>query len=563
MIKRPISIYINWAAYDELSDAVELDETIAMRQMDELLRLRSIGINFDYYLMDAFWYARDGAYRTWRTPHWPQGPDRWIETCLANGIKPGLWLAGNALAKLEVAQAWQRSVNTDQSAMCLFYGGFFPDLLEAMRGWYQRGVRLFKFDFMNLNAGAPAVETGMLPLEIRAQNIAALRAGLKAFRQECPEVVLIGYNGFEETETQNRTDAPFRKTVDPAWLETFDSLYCGDPRPADVPAMAFWRSKDIYTDHMVRVYERNGFPLQRIDNAGFMIGTTGTCYYRGTAAWQGMLILSLARGGWVNTYYGNLDLLDDEKARWFARVQALFTPFKLFGHTSTFGAMPGQARPYGYLTELPDGALITLVNPSQSVQTIDLPPLEMGQLPMRLLFHDAGFQPGLTRSQISLGPEQMALVGAGAYANQVYDLGIQVDVVIPAEIEPIPVEFNPVDEDHGSRSIGATLTTPASGVLRIILRQHDPSGRVRRTTGGAPPAGISLGSLLSISVEQAGESIPVTINYDKAIWSGLSWAVGEAPIGEKLKPGLPVTIRCASTEPERVLLSGEVYRVIY
>jgi len=55
----------------------------------------------------------------------------------------------------------------------------------------------------------------------------------------------------------------------------------------------------------------------------------------------------------------------------------------------------------------------------------------------------------------------------------------------------------------------------------------------------------------------------VTINYDKAIWSGLSWAVGEAPIGEKLKPGLPVTIRCASTEPERVLLSGEVYRVIY
>jgi hypothetical protein len=327
--------------------------------------------------------------------------------------------------------------------------------------------------------------------------------------------------------------------------------------------MAFWRSKDIYTDHMVRVYERNGFPLARIDNAGFMIGTTGTCYYRGTAAWQGMLILSLARGGWVNTYYGNLDLLDADKARWFARVQTLFTAFQLYGRMMTFGAVPGQAQPYGYLAELPEGALMTLVNPSQSVQNIDLPTLEIGDLPLRLLFHDAGFQPGLTRTQISLGPEQMALVGAGAYANQIYDLGIQADVVIPACIEPIPAEFVPQADELALHSISTVVIPPASGVLRIILRQREPSGRVKRTTGGAPPAGASLGSLLSISVKQSGEGIPVRVQYDKVIWSGLSWAVGEVTIGEKLKPGLPVSIRCTSAEPQRVVLSGEVYRVDY
>jgi hypothetical protein len=112
--------------------------------------------------------------------------------------------------------------------------------------------------------------------------------------------------------------------VDLRWLDAFDSLYCGDPRLADVPAMNFWRSMDIYTDHMVRYYEANGVPLERIDNTGCMFGVAGTCYGRRTSAWKSMLLLEHARGGWMNVYYGNLELLDDEKAKWFATVQRLY-----------------------------------------------------------------------------------------------------------------------------------------------------------------------------------------------------------------------------------------------
>ena len=39
MIPQPISVYDIWAAYDELTDKVELTEELAMRQLDELLRL--------------------------------------------------------------------------------------------------------------------------------------------------------------------------------------------------------------------------------------------------------------------------------------------------------------------------------------------------------------------------------------------------------------------------------------------------------------------------------------------------------------------------------------------
>jgi hypothetical protein len=114
MIKHPVSIYINWAAYDELSDNVELTETLAVRQLDELVRLRGLGVRFDYYLMDAFWYAPDGAYRTWRQPHWPDGPDRWLARCRAAGVKPGLWVTANTLrlGKMTCPHAWRSPGST-------------------------------------------------------------------------------------------------------------------------------------------------------------------------------------------------------------------------------------------------------------------------------------------------------------------------------------------------------------------------------------------------------------------------------------------------------------------
>jgi hypothetical protein len=554
MLQKPIFVYNNWAAYDELSDNVELSETLAMRQLEELLRLRSIGIRFDYYLMDAFWYAPEGGYRTWRRPHWPQGPGRWLDACLANEIKPGLWLSGNTLCKLDPAPEWQDSLDAGGGGMCFFHGGFFPHLLETMRLWYERGVRMFKLDFLWFHAAPRTLQRTLLPSEIYAQNVAALQSGLKDLRQQCPEVVLLGYNGFEEAETMSKTDLPFRKTVDTRWLEALDALYCGDPRPSDVPTMNFWRSMDLYSDHMVQVYEQNGFPLPRIDNAGFMIGTTGTCYYRGTSAWKGMLILSLARGGWVNVYYGNLELLSDEQARWFAKAQSLFLRLQAYGRFTTFGGIPGQGQPYGYVAQDAKGAVWTLVNPAQSVNTIVLPGAKKG----RLLFYDAGYQPTLDGNHITLGAEQMAVVGVGYYNSTAFDLGQQNDVTIPVSIKPYPAHFHPV----GDREMRAIVPTPEHGCLRIVMRQKDKLGQAKRSTGGAPPDGVTLGQLLKMTAEQDGQAIDVRVNYDKAIWSGLSWAVGEIPAGV-LVPGSPVTIRCSTADTMEVTLACELYQVVY
>jgi len=239
MLQKPTGIYVNWAAYDELSDNVELTEDLALRQLGELSRLRRHGVQIDYYLMDAFWYSPDGGYRTWRAPHWPAGPDRWLEACSREGVKPGLWVTANALCKMDRFPAWADSLDPVMNAYCCFAGGFMPHFMETLHIWYGRGVRMFKFDFANFDAAPPALKRAMLPSEIRASNVAAWRGAMAAFKAAHPEVILLAYNGYEEIGIQQGTSAQVRKAVDLRWLDVFDAMYCGDPRPADVPMMSF------------------------------------------------------------------------------------------------------------------------------------------------------------------------------------------------------------------------------------------------------------------------------------------------------------------------------------
>jgi hypothetical protein len=174
-LSAPISVYNNWSSYDELSDNIPLTGTLAMRELDELLRLKRAGVRFDYYMMDAFWFAPDGAYRTWRKPNWPNGPDAWIQKCRRNGVLPGLWFSTNTLVKIQAAPAWKDSLNADGGAMSFFEGGFLPDFMNALQFWYDHGIRMFKFDFVDMTAATAADAATMSKAEIKERNATAFR----------------------------------------------------------------------------------------------------------------------------------------------------------------------------------------------------------------------------------------------------------------------------------------------------------------------------------------------------------------------------------------------------
>jgi hypothetical protein len=445
--------------------------------------------------------------------------------------------------------------------MSFFEGGFLTDFMDVLQYWYDRGIRMYKFDFIDFDAATPAAERAYSREGIRRRNRDAFREALKKFRVKNPGVMLVAFNGFGGDMESTAGPFPFRNPIDLRWLEVFDSLYSGDPRPSDVPGTNFWRSMDIYSDHMVRRYEQSGLPLERIDSTGMMIGNTGTIYYRKTHAWRGMLWGMMARGGWVNTIHGNLEFLDEEKARWFARAQSLYEKLQALGRTKSFGGIPGNVEAYGFGSFDATGSVYTVVNPAQSVQELELPKLSRVQAASsaaRLIFRDAGFVPILQGSRITLGPEQMAAVGFGRYADATFDFGVQEDVVIPKTIASLEAGFH----EAGKNTIEAVIQPPAKGDLRVIFQQLDEHGNIMRSWPGGPPNGKSVATVLKIAVEQNGRALPVDIQYDKLIWSGLSWGAGEVP-HKDFAPSGPITIRCSSAEQGSVKLEAHLYAVSY
>lgn len=561
MLRDPVWVYNNWSSYDELSDNIPLTEQLAMKELDEIVRLKNYGVHFDYYMMDAFWFDPDGAYRKWRKPNWPDGPDRWIAACQQNGLEPGLWFSTNTLVKINTAPQWKDSLNAKGGSMSFTEGGFLPDFMNVLQFWYDRGIRMFKFDFVDFDATAANVAPAYSQQEIRRRNEEAFRQALEKFRSKNPNVMLVAFNGFGGDMESTAGPFPFRNPIDLRWLEVFDSIYSGDPRPSDVPETNFWRSMDIYSDHMVRRYQQSGVPIERIDSTGMMIGNTGTIYYRKTHAWKGMLWGMMARGGWVNTIHGNLEFLDADKARWFARAQRLYERLQAEGRTKTFGGIPGNVEPYGFGSFDSDGAVYTVVNPAQSVARFELPQLSRVQAPLgtgRIIFRDAGFVPVLRGNRITLGPGQMAALGFGRYVEPAFDFGIQEDVVIPQSIAPLPATF----QAAGKNAIGAELLPPSNGDLRIIFQQRDEHGNIMRSWPGGPPNGKSVGTVLKITAEQDGKPLPIDIQYDRVIWSGLSWGAGEIRHRD-LAPGIPIRIRCSSAEQGALTLEAHLYSVRY
>lgn len=276
-----------------------------------------------------------------------------------------------------------------------------------------------------------------------------------------------------------------------------------------------------------------------------------------------------ARGGWANVVYGNLEYLDDEDARWFAKVQKLYMPLQALGRTKSFGGVPGEIEPYGFGSVDVTGAVYTVVNPTQSIRDIELPLLSRVQTPLAhsaVLFRDSGFVPVVRGNRVTLGPGQMAAIGFQRYADAQFSLGVEPDVRIPEHIAPLDVSF----VAHERNSIAASLISPLRGDLRLVFRQRNQMGEIQRSVpnleGDDLPGSLRrsppFDKVFVIQAEQNGKSVPVDLEYNQRLFSGLSWAVGEIR-GKALTPGQPLTILFSTSESQTMQLEGRVYNVEY
>ena len=106
-----------------------------------------------------------------------------------------------------------------------------------------------------------------------------------------PELKIICYNGWTtELDWIGSVKEKRGFAVSPYWGRSVDYVYCGDPRPSEIPTRRLEDSIVYYTDAMIRNFYDALMPFSIIDDHGTMIGDTSTIYRLGKA---------LFRCGWL------------------------------------------------------------------------------------------------------------------------------------------------------------------------------------------------------------------------------------------------------------------------
>jgi hypothetical protein len=494
-LSAPIAVYLQELPAGVPAAVASITEDRALHDLDELARLKKAGMHIDYDLIDAAAIPPVGPPAEWL--------GTWIAHCRAAGIRPGLRFA---------------SIPPQ------------PDLLSALQSWYDRGIRLFVFDDLQLD---PA---------------------LAAFRLKNREAVVVATES-----TDAHPDASAASLL----------LSIGPPRPPVWPETSLERAIDIESDSEIRRVEQAGVPLAHILSAGFVAAPAAlenpcaSCADPALARpWKGDFLLSEARGGRVHPLSGVLDSIQPEDARWMARVQKLFFEVESHGHMQSFGGAPFSGQPYGFAGVTSRGAVYVVVNPGEALATVSLPALASGQHggTGRILFRDAGFSPLLTGNSITLGPGQMAAVGFGAFAARQFNFGIQQEFVIPDSIEPVDADFHLA----APGVLEARFDPPIQGVLRVLVRESNPAAG---PSASHRDAAEGVNHRFTLEITQAGRPIPLRPQADgsdgeSVLNRGLPWAVAEVDVND-LTPGVPVLVRFRSNQMSAASLEGSAWQVTY
>ncbi len=565
-LSAPIAVYIDGPDSSALPAAPPLSEALALSDINQLARLKESGLRVDYDLLDAYAVAPDGLHPLGRSAAWPDGPDSWVARCRAVGIRPGLRFSNVALLP-------------DARAPAVLEAEILHDFIPALQSWYDRGIRLFALEGLDLTTATPETPAGLTQNNIVAHNLEVLRVALTAFRAKNRGAVLLAIEGpaadpgapANSPSGGNPSMSNSNSRNETSRLGAFLLVSTGPPRASTAPQSSLQRAIDIETDSQIRHDEQFGVSLAHIFTCGFIAvpaGAAGLDKASPPRGWKGAFLLSMARGGWFNALGGSFDSIPTSDVRWMARVQKLFFLMQVQGQMHSFGGPPPDGSnmaglPYGFAGATPRGAIYVVVNPSKAVATLPFPALARDQAPGlgRVLFRDAGFSPQVTGNAITLGPGQMAVVGSGAYAAPEFNFGVQQDVVIPSSIEPVDADF----QLTAPGVLEARFDPPIQGVLRIVVIEREPKGGIQTGTAGSAPAGSR--NRFTLEITQAGRPIPLRPGGIESDVNGTlnaqpSWAVAEIDIND-LTPGIPLRVRFHSNGNPQAELEGSAYQVIY
>jgi hypothetical protein len=150
----------------------------------------------------------------------------------------------------------------------------------------------------------------------------------------------------------------------------------------------------------------------------------------------------------------------------------------------------------------------------------------------------------------------VVLVGFGEFSLAKWALGkAESDFLIPEKISEVNVDWK-----EKAQGLLGSFSVEKPGTYRLLFQQMRKNGTPLRVSGGSKAGSKSLGQLLKISASVGGVLVPAKQNYDKIIWSGLSWAVAEINLSKDLV-GKAVQVDFQSNEAIQGFVGGKVFFV--
>lgn len=364
-------IYSDWGAHDEMANEEKLDEAMALRLAANLQKGRQKGAEFDYYLMDDGWFK--DTYDHFNRELWLHGQKKFLDKLEEMGMKFGLWYDVN-MSQLYLADHVVR-LEGDRGRICFSYkenADLFFDGVKTQLEQSNCAIIKLDFAFFECQSGEHSTHSKE-KIKSKEPAVRNFIEGLNEVYEKAPNLIVLGYNGFTvDLECISSIDNNYTKyMISPWWCLYLDYLYCGDPRPSEIPIENMGESLIYYTDGMIKGFSESLMPYSAIDDHGTMIGTTNTIYYLGKGSFRNSYIMSISRGGKKAHLYGELELLDDADWKFIKDSKELldFTSREDVETEAIFGN-PRRGQVYGYSHS--DGKIgyVTIVNPTDKEEAV-------------------------------------------------------------------------------------------------------------------------------------------------------------------------------------------------
>ncbi|MHB1452692.1 MAG: alpha-amylase family protein [Saccharofermentanales bacterium] len=370
--KSPMKIYCDWGLHDELSDNKKLDSSMVDDALEKLDEIRQDGFDFDYYLMDAFWYESGFPYTKFRAEGFPEGIGHQLDKMSRHSLKFGLWFDvnfNNVCIPINGENLLQSSENRNK--LCFTQPEVNGMLENALITHIKENrIQMVKFDFAYFECNKKEhLNHSSVKTESKEPAITAFLRIIQKMRKLNPDIKILAYNGFTESLEWIGSvyERPDGYAVSPWWCLYIDYIYCGDPRPSDIAADSLDKSILYYTDSMIYQFDQALFPKEFIDDHGTMVADTGTIYGLNKSGMENSLIMNILRGTNKIHFYGDihqLDKSDVEYLRWCESI--LYDISEKEMHTDFILGNPTTGNTYGYSCTNGMEGYIAVINPKNT-----------------------------------------------------------------------------------------------------------------------------------------------------------------------------------------------------